>query len=250
MNLKKLYSALAAIVLVAATSLSVAAATVKASPDAGEAERARNSQRVRVPLNLAILIQDDLDPRVGNELKVTRDFIRSLPRGSRVLVGYVTAGSLQVRQPFTDDLESAAKALRIPVGSNAASPYNPYVEVREALKRFPAEGPNRNALLLVSDGLDVSRGFDWSTSVNSIDLDRAVKEAKRRNVAVYTFYAPSGRGLTSYNRRAITFGQSALNRLADETGGEAFFQGTNFVTFDAYFKDFSRTVNRQYASAY
>ena len=65
-------------------------------------------------MNLAILIQDDLVSQVGNELGVTRDFIRSLPPGSRVMVGYITAGTLQVRQPFTTDLEKAAKSLRIP----------------------------------------------------------------------------------------------------------------------------------------
>ena len=31
------------------------------------------------PLNLAVLIQDDLVPQVGSELGVTREFIRSLP---------------------------------------------------------------------------------------------------------------------------------------------------------------------------
>src|ERR1700704_1580062 len=85
--------------------------------------------RVQTPLNIAILIQDDLTSRVGNELGVTREFIRSLPPGSRVMVGYITAGSLQVRQPFTTDLNRAAKSLRIPISSTAASPYNPYVEV-------------------------------------------------------------------------------------------------------------------------
>jgi len=77
--------------------------------------------RVRTPLNVAILIQDDLISRVGNELGVTRDFIRSLPAGSRVMVGYITAGSLQVRQPFTTDLNRAASSLRIPIASTSAS---------------------------------------------------------------------------------------------------------------------------------
>src|ERR1700704_5319028 len=71
--------------------------------------------RVQAPLNIAVLIQDDLTSRVGNELGVTREFIRSLPPGSRVMVGYITAGSLQVRQPFTTDLNRAAKSLRIPI---------------------------------------------------------------------------------------------------------------------------------------
>lgn len=204
--------------------------------------------RVRQPLNLAILVQDDLVSRVGNELKVTREFIRELPAGSRVMVGYITSGSLQVRQPFTNDLEKAAKSLRIPRGTTAASPYNPYVEVRDALRQFEANGVNRNALLLISDGLDVSRGFDSSSTLDSIDLRRAIREAKSRNVAVYTFYAPSV-GLTSYNRTAVNYGQGALNRLADETGGEAFFQGTSFVTFDGYFKRLSRKLNETQSAA-
>ena len=32
--------------------------------------------------------------------------------GSTVMVGYLRAGSLQVRQPFTNDLGTAARALR------------------------------------------------------------------------------------------------------------------------------------------
>ncbi len=70
--------------------------------------------RVRTPLNVAILIQDDLVSRVGNELGVTREFIRSLPAGSRVMVGYITAGTLQVRQPFTTDLNRARLKLERP----------------------------------------------------------------------------------------------------------------------------------------
>src|SRR6266571_107711 len=122
------------------------------------------SQRVRVPLNIAILIQDDLTSQVGNELGVTKDFIRSLPAGSRVMVGYLRAGTLQVRQPFTTDLNRAASSLRIPIASTSASAYNPYVEVIEALKKFDSNWKGHNAVLLVSDGLDTSRGFDSSTA--------------------------------------------------------------------------------------
>jgi hypothetical protein len=123
-----------------------------------------------------------------------------------------------------------------------SAPYNPYVEVIEALRRFEADGKNRNAVLLISDGLDVSRGFDSFSSINSIDMERAVREAQRRNVAVYSFYAPSV-GLTSYNRQAVSFGQSALNRISNETGGRAFFQGTSYVAFNSYFERLSRTLN-------
>lgn len=200
-----------------------------------------------MPLNIAILIQDDLVPQVGNELEATRNFIRSLPQGSRVMVGYITAGSLQVRQPFTTDLETAARSLRIPIGSEASSPFNPYVEVVEALRKFKSDWKNENAVLLISDGLDTSRGFDSTAAGQSLDLERAIREANKREVAIFSFYAPSV-GLTSHSTLAASYGQSSLNKLSDQTGGTAFFQGTTgFVTFDSHFSRLRETLNRQYA---
>jgi len=207
------------------------------------------STRVRVPLDIAILIQDDLTSQVGNELGVTREFMRSLPTGSRVMVGYITSGTLQVRQPFTTDLNRAANSLRIPASSTAVSPYNPYVEVLEALRKFDKNWKGPNAVLLISDGLDTSRGFDATSAGHTIDIDRAITEANRRNVAIYSFYAPSV-GLTSRSRLAASYGQSSLERVSHDTGGRAFFQGTSgFVTFDSYFNRLRAELNRQYATA-
>jgi hypothetical protein len=210
-------------------------------------ETSNKAGRVYEPVNLAILIQDDVTVQVGNEIAITRDFIRSLPSGSKVMVGYVTSGSLQVRQPFTTDLDTAARSLRIPRSSTAASPYNPYVGVVEALRKFDSNAKGRNAVLLISDGLDTSHGFDITSAINTIDLERAIRHANERNVAVYTFYAPTV-GLTGRSRLAASFGQSSLNRLANDTGGKAFFQGsTGFVSFDSHFKGLVRTLNEQSA---
>ena len=209
----------------------------------------KKDARILTPLNIAILIQDDLISQVGNELNITRDFIRSLPAGSRVMIGYVTTGTLQIRQPFTTDLDGAARSLRQPLASQAASPFNPYVEVIEALRKFDAGWKGTNAVLLISDGLDVSRGFDSSAAANTTDLHRAIKHANERNVAVYSFYAPSV-GLTSRSRLAASYGQSSLNRLANETGGKAFFQGiTGFVSFDSHFRRLREALNAQVAVA-
>ena len=219
--------------------------SAKASARTNETE----SLRVREPLNVAVLIQDDLIARVGNELGVTRDFIRSLPSGSRVMVGYITAGTLQVRQPFTTDLDRAARSLRIPIASTSASAFNPYVEVIEALKKFDPNWRGHNAVLLISDGLDTSRGFDSSSAGQTLDIDRTISEANRRNTAIFSFYAPSV-GLTSRSYLAASYGQSSLNRVSHDTGGRAFFQGTTgFVTFDSYFHRLRQELNRQYATA-
>ena len=240
---RKFLSLVAAFV-VAVSTLGVASAKVNVNSD----DEQRSLQTIE-PLNLAVLIQDDLIPQVGNELKVTREFIRSLPQGSRVMVGYITSGALQVRQPFTTDLDKAAKSLRVPIGSTSASPFNPYVEVIEALRKFDRGWSNANAVLLISDGLDTSRGFDSTAAGHTLDIERTISEANKRNIAVFSFYAPSV-GLTSRSRLASSYGQSSLNRVSDETGGRAFFQGTTgFVTFDSYFDRLRETLNRQYARA-
>ena len=238
---RRFISSIAALVLtLTAITASFAASSTNAT-DKGN--NTKKTVQVSEPLNLAILVQDDLISQVGNELGVTADFIRSLPSGSRVMVGYITTGTLQVRQPFTSDLDQAARSLRVPRSSTSASAFNPYVEVIEALRNFNADWKGKNAVLLISDGLDTSRGFDVMSSAHTVDLERAIKHANDGNVAVYAFYAP-GVGLTSRNRLAASYGQNSLNRLADDTGGKAFFQGTTgFVTFDSYFERLRRTLN-------
>ena len=230
---KRISSFLSAVALLVTVGLSTATA--------------KDSEAVRVPLNIAILIQDDLTSQVANEIGVTKEFIRSLPAGSRVMVAYITAGRLQVRQSFTIDLNRAAKSLRIPMASTAASAFNPYVEVVEALKKFDPSWRGNNAVLLISDGLDVSRGFDSSAAGHTLDIDRTIKEANRRDVSIYSFYAPSV-GLTNHSRLATSYGQSSLQRVSDETGGRAFFQGNGFVTFDSHFRRLREELNRHYAS--
>lgn len=200
------------------------------------------------PLTLAVLIQDDLVQSVSNEIGPIGEFINRLPKGSRVLVGYLRTGSLQVRQKFTTDIEKAAKALRSPLGVASAGPSSPYIEVIDAIKRFDAQPSGRRAILLVSDGLDISRGVDFSSASQSIDLQRAITDAQRRGIAVYAFYAPS---VATQNQLLAANAQSSLQRLADETGGRAFFQGTGApVSFDPYLKNLTSSLETQIALTY
>jgi VWFA-related protein len=201
------------------------------------------------PINLMILIQDDVVPSIGLETKSLAEFIRRLPRGSRVSIGYLRTGSLQVRQKFTTDLERAAKNLRGPVGVSSVAPYNPYVEVIEAAKRFDAQPAGRRAILLVSDGLDVSRGIDSSGPTQSLDLQRAITETQRRSIAVYSFFAPAA--LTNRTSELVGNAQSSLQRLSDETGGHAFFQGFSAPTsFDPFIRELNSALDRQIALTY
>jgi hypothetical protein len=164
------------------------------------------------------------------------------------MVGYIRSGSLDVRRKFTPDLEKAAAGLRPPMGLASAAPFNPYVEIIEALKRYDSQPLGRRAIMLVSDGLDVSRGADSSSPGSSVDLQRAINEAQRRSVAIYSIYAPSAGSagdLLGLN------GQSCLKRLSDETGGVAFFQGTGApVSFDPFIKEIDASLSMQLALTY
>ncbi len=202
------------------------------------------------PLALAVLIQDDLTSEANLKLGELRKFIRELPAGSRVMVGYLRSGTIQIRQKFTEDLEKAAKSLRIVTGSSAVAPSSPFYQVEEALKRFDALPTGRRAILVVSDGLDVSRGVESSLPTQSLDLDRAILRAQRNSVAIYSFYSPAsltGNG----NSQLVLNGQGSLNRLSEETGGRAFFQGSIApISFEPFFVDLNRALNRQFALTY
>jgi len=205
---------------------------------------------VDAPLALAVLVQDDLSSSFNLQIKDLKKFIRNLPRGSRVMVAYLRGGTLQVRQRFTDNLEQAAESLRIVASSSTVSPRNPYDGVIDALDRFDALPAGRRAILLVSDGLDVTQGLSNSTPTQSLDLDRAITRAQRRSVSVFSFYNPAS--ITEGgDQRLILNGQGSLSRLSDETGGRAFFQGSIApISFEPFFRDLTLLLNRQFLLSY
>lgn len=202
------------------------------------------------PLALAILIQDDLSSSFNLELRRLSEFIRRLPQGSRVMVAYLRGGTVQVRQKFTEDLEKAAESLRAVASSAIGAGGNPYSGVTETVKRFEALPLGRRAILLISDGLDISPGMENISPTQSIELEQAILRAQRRSVAVYSFY--SSASLTENGSSIlISRAQGALQRLSDETGGRAFFQGSySPVSFDPFFRDLTMALSRQFALTY
>ena len=202
------------------------------------------------PMYLAVLVQDDLTSSFNLQIGDLKKFIRSLPRGSRVMVAYIRSGSLQIRQKFTDDLDRAAESLRIVASSSIVAPRNPYDGVIDALDRFDALPAGRRAVLIISDGLDVSQGISNSVPTQSTDLDRAILRAQRRNAAVYSIYSP-GSLTQSGDSRLIFNGQSSLLRISEQTGGRSFFQGSIApISFEAFFRDLNLLLNRQFLLTY
>lgn len=202
------------------------------------------------PMSLAILVQEDLATGFNLQLKDIQDFIRTLPSGTRVMVVYLKSGSPEIRQRFTDDRERAANSLRIVSGSSAFGPRSPYAGISEMLNRFDAMPQGRRAILLFSDGLDVTNGVNLASVTQSPDLDEAILKAQRRSVAVYSFYHPTAS--TENGNSILAVGaQGALDKLSDQTGGRAFMSGILApVSFTPYFRDMLLSLNRQFALTY
>jgi len=203
---------------------------------------------VNTPISLAVLVQEDLTQEINLQLNDLRKFIRSLPSGSRVMVGYIRGGTLRQKQRFTDNLERASAALQIVGGTTASN--GPYEGLSEALNYFDALPTGRRAVLLISDGLEASRGGEPIDTISSPELEQAVLKAQRKGVAVYSIYSPTV-FTRDTNSRYVNAGQSGLQKLSDETGGRAFFQGSIApVSFIPFLKDLDILLGRQFALTY
>jgi VWFA-related protein len=202
------------------------------------------------PLSIALLIQEDLAGNFNLQIADIKSFITSLPRGTRVMVAYARGGSIQTAQRFTDDLEKAARSLRIVSGSSTFAPRSPYDSVREVLNRFDGVPAGRRAVLLFSDGVDSSSGFTFASVAQSFDLEQAILRAQHRSVAIYSFYSPTES--TDNKNSLIAFaGQGALQKLADQTGGRAFASGTFApISYLPFFREMVMSINRQFSLTY
>lgn len=201
------------------------------------------------PLSIAFVIQEDLSTNFNLQIKDIQDFIRDLPKGTRIMTAYMRAGSTQVTQRFTDDRERAAKSLRIVSGSPAFAPRSPYDGVDEVLTRFDAVPAGRRAILLFSDGLDTTEGLNLASVTQSFSLERAVLKAQRKSVAIYSFYSPTAR---TENSSVLSLGgQGALEKVSDQTGGRAFNRGSiSPLSYVPFFKELIIALNRQFSLTY
>jgi VWFA-related protein len=202
------------------------------------------------PLSIAVVIQEDLTSSFNLQLKDIQAFIRGLPKGTRVLTAYSRSGSPQIRQRFTDDLELAAKSLRIVSGSPSQAPRSPFDAIDDLLGRFDAVPAGRRAILFFSDGLDSSEGLNLASISQSAELERAILKAQRKSVAVYSFYSPTAFTESTGSRLAFA-AQGALVKLSDQTGGRAYFNGILApISYLPFFKDLVLALNRQFALTY
>lgn len=108
-----------------------------------------------------------------------------------------------------------------------------------------SQPPGRRMTILVSDGLDLSHGREDANPENSIDLNRAIREAQQRGVSVFSFFEPTSEPGAS-ERLDVTFGQGSLERISEQTGGDSFLGPTDVVSLSPYLAQMKDEVARQW----
>jgi hypothetical protein len=195
-------------------------------------------------IDLAIFVDDSTGDTFGNQISYLKHFILSLPSSTRVAVAYAMHSDASILQGFTSDHTLASKALRLPLGlANEESSI--YMAISDLVKHFPSD--NRvHDVLLISDGIDLYRGVMDSEPGLNPDLNAAIQDAARANLAVFTIFANAA-GLYSRNLFLINNGQSCLSLLTLDTGGESFFQGLQTpVSFQPFLQQLAKLLSDQY----
>jgi hypothetical protein len=197
-------------------------------------------------LEFYILIDDGSNMTLGTELQSIREFILAQPDSTKIGLAYMQNGIAHVAQNLTSDHAATVKALRLPTGM-AGINGSPYFSLSDLAKRWPADAA-RHEVLMISDGID--RYYGQNDFLDPY-LDAAIDDAQRAGIIVSAIYSP-GAGHFGHSFYLSYWGQLYLAKVADETGGEAYYIGMTGppVSFTPYLDNLSQRLTHQYWLAF
>lgn len=189
-----------------------------------------------LPLHVGLLIDasNSIRDRFQFEKDAASEFLYEIvrPKADRAFV-LAFDETWDVTQDFTGDVDKLRTGVRvIKAGGGTAMWDSIYFACRDKLMKEPSTGAVRRAIILISDGED---------NLSRVYRDEAIDMAQRAEVIVYTIS-------TSLVERH-TKGDDDLRKLADATGGRAFFP----VKLDdvvAAFSDIQEELRSQYSISY
>lgn len=197
-------------------------------------------------VQLLLLISDSAQGSFDTEIGILKQFVTSLPASTEIAIGYMRNGTNQMASNFTRDHAEAANSIRVVNGPGGAD-VSPYDSLSEAIKNWPNRGAERREVIMISSGIEgLGGGF---TSDNPY-VDRAISDAQKAGVVVFTIYTP-GVGHFAHTMWRSTWGQNFLSQLADETGGESYMIGFGApVSFGPFLDSIKERMNHQYVLSF
>jgi len=197
------------------------------------------AQGDKAALELAIVIDDSDASDLGLQFNDITNFIKSQPRATGVGIFYARNGTVEAVAQFSTDHDAVAKKLRLPFGRGAAYA-SIYLSLMDLISRWPVTGARRE-IFLIADGIDRFRGDPFSP-----DVPATIERAQKAGIIIHSIFA-SGVGRFSRNFYRVNLGQSNLAQMADSTGGEAFFQGTQTpIAFAPFLAQLEMVLKNQY----
>jgi Ca-activated chloride channel homolog len=198
--------------------------------------------RSNVPLGLAVLL--DSSASMAQTLSLAQDaavaFAHTLRRADLATILDFDS-TVKTAQSFTNEIPALESAIRATTADGSTALFNAvYIALKELNKLPPQDDhgrPRRRAIVVLSDGDDTS---------SLVDFDEVLDLASRSDTAIYTI----GLGRRDEPRtRADEMGGFVLRRLAEQTGGRAFFP-KEAKELSAVYTDIREELSRQYSLAY
>ncbi len=189
-----------------------------------------------LPLQVGLLVDasNSVRDRFKFEQEAAIEFLNSIirPRYDKAFVVGFDA-TPEVTQDFTDNTESLSAGVRMLRAGGGTAMYDAlYFACRDKLLKQDQVGPARRAIILLSDGDD---------NLSHVTREEAIEMAERADVIVYTIST----NISGMKGK----GDKVLERIAEATGGRAFFPFQIRDVSDA-FVSIQEELRSQYAVAY
>jgi hypothetical protein len=193
-------------------------------------------------LEFFVLIDDASSGILSTQFEDIKKFIAEQPPTTKIGIAYMQNGIAHIEQDLTSDHDQAIKAIRLPLsyyGANAS----PYFSLTDLVKRWPHDAA-RHEVLMITNGFDPYYGIG---DLEDPYLDAAIEDSQRAGVIVSAIYEP-GVGHLGHSYWLNYWGQLYLAKLAEETGGEAYYIGFTGPApdFTPFLQDISNRLNHQY----
>jgi hypothetical protein len=198
------------------------------------------------PTQLVFMFDESARSYLGLQFPDLRKFIMALPASTEVAVAYMSNGRAVMAQKLTTDHKLAADSLRLTNGIPGITG-SPYFCLSDLAKHWPSQEKARRVVFMVTNGEDP---YYTTRDMQDPYVRAAIQDSQKANLLVYSIYFRNtfGGGSTSFS---TLIGQSYLQRVANETGGQFYSMAMSSpVSFEPFLKQFKQSLDRQYELAF
>jgi hypothetical protein len=194
------------------------------------------------PTQLVFMFDDSARSYLALQIPDLKKFIEALPASTAVAVAYMQNGRAVMAQKMTTDHKLAADSMRLTNGIPGITG-SPYFCLSDLAKHWPSREKARRVVFMVTNGEDP---YYRSRDMQDPYLASAIQDSQKAKLLVYSIYFrnTTGGGAGSFS---TLIGQSYLQRLANETGGQFYSMAMSSpVSFEPFLKQFKQSLDRQY----